>query len=212
MVGHLNSPFNFNKNNLQPFPEESYRNLWTRIQLLERPPKTLLVTSPRPMESKTTLVVNLGIIIAQAGVEVLLVDADLKQPKMHEFCCLNNTRGLTDILTMGLGIESVLQKLDQGPSIITSGLLSPRPITFNGSPEMKRFMERATSSFEVILIDSSPILQATDAVFIVSLVDGVILTLNIGATSEQDAKQAKVLLENANAQLIGVVLTNARSA
>lgn len=202
----MNSPFHNNRNYLEPSAEESYRSLWTRIQLLEQPPKTLLITSPGPMESKTILVINLSIILAQAGKKVLLVDADLRRPKLHEFCCLENTRGLTDILTMGLGIESVLQKLDYGASAITSGLLPSKPLTFNGSLEMKGFMESAASLFEVILIDSSPILQATDVVFIASLVDGVILALNIGATSEQDAKQAKALLENAKARLLGAVL------
>lgn len=186
---------------------ESYHTLRARIQSLDEPARTILITSPEAMIGKTILMVNLGITFSQVGSEILLVDADLTQPKLHKVCSIPNTKGLTDILVSGDEIKPSLQKLANGPSILTCGPPLSQALVLSSSQQIQKFIKIAVSQFDLTLIDSPPVLSGPETTLIAPFVDGVILTLQVGQTTERNAQRAKALLEAMKVRLLGVILT-----
>jgi capsular exopolysaccharide synthesis family protein len=193
---------------------EAYRHLRTSV-LLSTPghaPKTLLVTSSVPAEGKTTTAVNTAVSLAQTGANVLLVDADMRRPRLHTIFETGNARGLSNILSDDLSEAEVLSMIVQhdptGLNILTSGAIPPNPAELIGSEQMRRLINTLEGTFAHIIIDSPPIGSFTDGVLASTLVDGVLLVVHSGKTSRGVVRRTKQLLQDVGAKVFGVVLNN----
>ena len=194
---------------------EAYRHLRTSILLSTagRPPKSLLVTSSVPAEGKTTMVVNTATVLAQTGAQVLVIDADMRRPRLHHVFGLDNSDGLSAILSSDMTEADVLSKInkfrDTNIYLLSSGAIPPNPAELLGSAQMKRLLDIVGETFNYIVIDSPPIASFTDGVLISSLVDGVLLVVHGGKTSRQVVKRTREILHEVGAKIIGVVLNKA---
>lgn len=192
---------------------EAYRTLRTNIQFssIDRPLKTLLVTSTAPDEGKSITLANLAVTMAQSEQRVLLVDCDLRRPSLHSIFGLANDHGLTSaLLEQGQGELPIQATSVPGLSLLASGPLPPRPADLLGSRRMAALMDRLRASADIVLIDTSPVVAVTDAAVLAPQVDGVLLVLQAGYTRRDRAREARQILEKVKAHIIGVVLNNAR--
>ncbi|MBC8032275.1 MAG: polysaccharide biosynthesis tyrosine autokinase [Pyrinomonadaceae bacterium] len=194
---------------------EAYKHLRTSLLLSTpgRAPKTLLVTSSVPAEGKTTTVVNTATVLAQTGAKVLVIDADMRRPRLHHVFGLSNTAGLSAILSSEITEAETLAKINQYKDtniyLLSSGAIPPNPAELLGSAQMKGLLDLAGDFFQYIVIDSPPIASFTDGVLISSLVDGVLLVVHGGKTSRQVVKRTRQMLQEIGAKIIGVVLNKA---
>jgi capsular exopolysaccharide synthesis family protein len=193
---------------------EAYRHLRTSV-LLSTPghaPKTLLVTSSVPAEGKTTTAVNTALSLAQTGANVLLVDADMRRPRLHTIFETGNGRGLSNILSDDLSEAEVLSMIVQhdptGLNVLTSGAIPPNPAELIGSEQMRHLIKTLEGTFTHIIIDSPPVGSFTDGVLASTLVDGVLLVVHSGKTSRGVVRRTKQLLQDVGAKVFGVVLNN----
>lgn len=190
---------------------EAYRVLRTNIQYssVDKPLKTIVITSSGPMEGKSTTIANLAVTFAQAGRRTLLIDADLRKPMVHRIFKTLNNQGLTNFLTTQGEIKSYIrQDIIKNLDILTSGTIPPNPSEILNSKAIKNFMERVKLEYDIVLIDSPPVGSVTDASVISTYVDGTILIVKSGKVEINEAKRAKETLERVNANIIGVVLNN----
>lgn len=188
---------------------EAFRVLRTNLQFmgLERPLKRLLVTSAIRSEGKTTVATNLAVVFAQAGSSVCLVDADLRQAGVSRLFGLENLQGLSNLVEGHGELEQVLQAGPvQGLSLLTSGPVPPNPVELLGSSRMGHLLQQLSDRFDVVVLDSSPVLSATDAAVLSLQVDGVILVAEAGGVTRQRVVQARSALQAVNARVLGTVL------
>ena len=190
---------------------EQFRTVRTSIQFssVDTDLRSIVVTSPNPAEGKSTITANLAIVFAQQGKRVLLIDADLRKPTVHYTFDLENHIGLTNILTKQATLEkSVKTTRQENLWILTSGPIPPNPSELLGSRSMKDLLEIAKNEYDLIILDSPPVLAVTDAQVLSNSTDGVVLVISSGNTQKDSAKKAKELLESAKAKILGVVLNN----
>jgi capsular exopolysaccharide synthesis family protein len=175
-------------------------------------PKTLLVTSSIPSEGKTTTAVNTALSLAQTGASVLVLDADMRRPRLHTIFELDNTRGLSSILSDELSEAEILSMVHQheatGLNILTSGAIPPNPAELIGSEQMRRLIKTLEGTFTHIIIDSPPVGSFTDGVLAATLVDGVLLVVHSGKTSRGVVRRTRQLLQDVGAKVFGVILNN----
>jgi capsular exopolysaccharide synthesis family protein len=191
---------------------ETYRALRTSILLSTvEPAKSVVVTSSLEDEGKTTTATNLAITLAQMEKMVLLVDADLRKPKVHTLFGLDNSIGLSSFLARQVVRDMI--KTTQVPhlSIITSGPLPPNPSELLGSARMKEFLNIVTDKFDIVIFDTAPIITVTDTTILSDLVDGTVVVIRSSKTTFDVAKRGVKLLRDINAKILGVVLNNVDS-
>ena len=192
---------------------EAYRTLRTNIMFagVEKPVKTLLVTSPVPDEGKSTTLANLAVTLAQSGHKTILVDADLRRPSQHTLWGVPNDRGLTSVMLDNTLIANPpLQETGVANlQLLTSGPQPPNPADLLLSKAMDLIVEALRSRVDYVLFDAPPVLAVTDALVLVGKVDGVLLVIKAGATRRDQAEKARDALNRVNARIIGVALTNA---
>lgn len=193
---------------------EAYRQLRTSILLSSagHAPKSLLITSSLPSEGKTTTATNTAISLAQTGAKVLIIDADMRRPRLHSVFNIENGDGLSTILSTELTEKEILDvvKHDEGTklNLLTSGPIPPNPAELIGSEQMANLLKLLQGHFTHVVVDSPPITSFTDGVLIASMVDGVILVVHAGKSSRQVVRRARQLLQDVGAKIFGVVLNN----
>lgn len=210
---------------------EAYRSLRTNIQFLsfEREAKVLLFSSSSPREGKTTTIVNLALTMAQSGNRVLLVDADLRKPKVDRIFGLDRDRGLseiilgnhdwhscvktvTDIITGEFGLsEIILTPGIDNLHIITCGAIPPNPSELLNSDSMDQFLKETRDEYDMVLFDCSPVLPATDTAVLGRKTDGVVFVYAFGKVPRGSLKRSKAQLETVKVRVIGVVLNGIRN-
>lgn len=193
---------------------EAYRVLRTNLQFssLDKPLKSLVVTSPNPVEGKSTTVANLAVVMAQAGKRVILVDADLRRPALHRLFRLPNDRGLTDLLLDSRqALDGHLQPTGvENLRLLSTGALPPNPSELLGSQRMAALVERLESEADAVLFDSPPSLAVADASVLATQTDGVLLVADAGRTRPNRAAEAVERLRQVGANLVGVALNRLR--
>lgn len=188
---------------------EAFRVLRTNLQFaaVDRELKVILVTSASPNEGKSTVAQYLAQSISQTGKKVLALDTDLINPSLHLRFGIANQQGLSNLI-VGDADFTVSTQLKEYPnlSVITSGPIPPNSSELLGSSRMKHVMDRLREEYDVIVVDSPPILPVTDAIVVSSLADGVILVVQAGRSRSGDVRHAQEVLEAAHANVLGVVL------
>jgi non-specific protein-tyrosine kinase len=188
---------------------EAFRMLRSNLRFYskDRSLGTLLITSPSPEEGKSVITVNLSATMAVSGLRVVVVDADLRRPRLHKLYGLDLDEGLTGFLVDGK-LDGKLQPTEvEGVSILTRGdELPPNPTELLGSQSMGELLQQISSQTDVVLIDSPPVLPVADSALLASMVDGVLLVLEAGRTRPAAAQQAIKNIQNGGGNLVGVVL------
>ncbi len=193
---------------------EAYRHLRTSILLSTagRAPKSLLITSSLPSEGKTTTATNTAISLAQTGAKVLIIDADMRRPRLHSIFNVENGVGLSTLLASELSDRDIDSAIKQDEKtklfLITSGPIPPNPAELIGSEQMANLLASLQTRFTHVVVDSPPIASFTDGVLIASMVDGVILVVHAGQSSRQVVRRSRQLLQEIGAKVFGVVLNN----
>jgi capsular exopolysaccharide synthesis family protein len=191
---------------------EAYRHLRTSILLSTagRPPRTLLITSSVPSEGKTTTAVNTFLSLGQTGAKVLIIDADMRRPRLHSIFNLNNDNGLSALLSREASesevAAAVQRDTESGLDVLTAGPVPPNPAELIGSEQMLRLISTVTKSYTHVVIDSPPIAAFTDGVLIAAMVDAVLLVVHSGKSSRKVVARARRLLQDVGARIVGVVL------
>ncbi|MCX5686372.1 MAG: polysaccharide biosynthesis tyrosine autokinase [Candidatus Omnitrophica bacterium] len=190
---------------------EAYRSIRTSILFsssFDAPLKSLVFTSPAPQEGKTATLCNIGIAMAQNQKKVLLVDADMRNPRLHEVFKKENKEGLSTFLSrQRVGLATLLQKTDiENLNLVTSGTNPPNPSELLASPRLKDFIDAAGNEFDFILFDTPPIAILTDAAILSGCADGVILVVESGKTPKRIMERISKILSDAKAKVIGVIL------
>jgi non-specific protein-tyrosine kinase len=191
---------------------EAYRTLRTNLDFasLDEALKTLVITSAGVGEGKSTTLANLAVVSAQAGREVVLVDADLRRPTLHQMFGLANDVGLTTMMMDDGALDAppLQQTAVEGLSVLTSGPLPPNPADLMGSRRMEEVVAALAGEADQVFFDSPPVVAVTDAAVLATKVDGVLLVISSGKTRRELARTAVQRLEQINARLVGTVLTN----
>lgn len=192
---------------------EFCRNIRTSVNFSARddgkPPRRLLITSAGPREGKTTTSINLGITFAATGRRVCLVDADLRRPSLHHAFGLGNEHGLSSFISGDSTSDEVVQETPQpGLFIIPSGPRPPNPAEMLGSADCRAALDRLNEIFDLVIIDSPPVVAVTDAVVLSTDVDGVIMVIKSFKVAKDLVLQAKRMLTDIDARLIGVILND----
>ena len=191
---------------------EAYRTLRTNVEFTSVDSKTkkIMITSSGPREGKSTTAANLAVSIAQAGKSVLVIDADLRNPTQHKLFELGNFEGLSNFLVQDEeGQNFIKQTAVPGVRVLTGGPIPPNPAELVGSQRMKRLIEEVSEQFDVVLIDTPPIIAVTDAAILAQEVDGVILVLASGEVNKEYAQRAKEQLDKVGAKILGAIINKA---
>jgi len=188
---------------------ESFRVLVTNLQFLDvdKGCKIFAITSPLAGEGKSTTSVNMAISLAQAGKRTLLLEADLRRPKVSEYLGLESVVGLTTVLIGRAELHEVIQPWgDFGLDVVTSGAIPPNPAELIQSKAMGSLLDTLRESYDVVIVDCPPMLPVADAALLASEADGAILVVRHGKTTKDQADQARQRLNSVGAALLGTVL------
>jgi capsular exopolysaccharide synthesis family protein len=194
---------------------EAYRHLRTSLLFSSagRPPQSILITSSQPSEGKTTTAVNTAITLAQADADVVIIDCDLRRPRLHTYFDLENSQGLTNYLSGERNTENLIKTCKTLPrlKVITSGPIPPNPAELLSSQEMKNLIQFLRGKYKHIIIDSPPAISFTDAAILSTVVDGVILVAMAGKSSLHLMRRFKHRAGALGARIYGVVLNGLKS-
>lgn len=198
--------------NSKSIVSESYRTLRTNIQYssFDKEIRSILITSAQSGEGKSIVSGNLALSFAQNEKSVILVDCDLRKPSVHKNFKLSNLVGLSDVLVGKEELESAVQKYSDGLSILTSGKETPNPAEMLSSKSMSELLKVLGSKYDIVILDSSPITAVTDAQILSTKVDGTILVVRAAKTKSGDIIEAKELLNNVGANIIGAILNSVK--
>lgn len=193
---------------------EAYRTLRTNLEFtsLDKPIRSMVVTSASPEEGKSTTLANLAVTVAQAGKKVILVDCDLRRPSLHQIFDARSTPGFTDMMRDDALMHQPPLQETGVPNLylLPSGTIPPNPAELLASRRMSEVIAALQQHAEMVLFDAPPVIAVTDAAVLASKVDAVLLVLSAGKTKREHAQKAKTLLDKVNAHLIGTVLNNVK--
>jgi capsular exopolysaccharide synthesis family protein len=188
---------------------ESFRRLRTNLQFVDvdHPAKVIVITSSVPEEGKSTTAVNLAIAFAEAGKRVLLIEADLRRPRVAEYLNLDGALGLSNVLAGQVAIETVLQQWGRRDLwVLTSGSIPANPSELLGSRSMSNLIETQRERFDITIIDTPPLVPVTDAAVVAAKAEGAVLVTRFGKTPQARIKTALDALHAVDATVLGCVL------
>jgi capsular exopolysaccharide synthesis family protein len=189
---------------------EAFREFRTNLQFLEvdDPPRVFVVTSARPAEGKSTTAINIALALAEADQDVVLVEGDMRLPKFDKYLNLIGSVGFSTVLTGRASLPEVLQQTRfPGLTVLTSGPVPPNPSELLGSLAAKKILSELRGGFDYVIIDSSPLLAATDAAVLAAESDGVLMIARFGETKRDQLAHAIGNLENVGARILGAIFT-----
>lgn len=188
---------------------EAFRQLRTNIQFIEAAEgrKSIVVTSSIPSEGKSSTIANLAIAMADTGAKVLLIDCDFRKPKMHKYFSVEGAVGLTNLLIGQVKANDVIQRWGRKHlDLLPAGQVPPNPSELLGSDAMKNFLAKAEKDYDVVLIDSAPLLPVTDAAILSKLTGGVALVVAVGKTTKPQLSAALGHVEAVNGRILGFIM------
>lgn len=188
------------------FAVETYRTLRTNVTFMgvDRPLRIVQITSPLAAEGKTTTATNLAVVLAQAGDKVLLVDADLRKPRVHDVFGLDGSRGLTNVL-LGDQPELYIHVIDENLSLLCAGEVPPNPSEMLSSRRLAEVLQELAEVYDWVVVDSSPVLPVSDAVALSRNVDGTIVVAQAGRTTRRQLMNSLDQLQQVSATMVGLV-------
>jgi capsular exopolysaccharide synthesis family protein len=193
-------------------PAEAYRTLRTNVGFLARTNELRLISiaSPSMGEGKTTTTANLAVALAHSGKRVIAVSCDLRKPRLHRFFDLKNDSGITSILTDGLSVPQVAQRVPGLDTlrVIASGPVPHNPAELLGSEEMEQLLQDLRSYADFVLIDTAPVLVVSDALAVAQKTDGVVLVVDASTTMRGAVRATREQLELVGANIVGAVFND----
>ena len=193
---------------------EAYRSLRTNLlyAVVDRPLKVVLLTSPGPSEGKSTTCANLGAVLAQAGNSTLLIDADLRTPRLHKFFGIRNMRGVMNVLSGENKLSEVLVEPLPSLSIVPTGPIPSNPSELLGSDRFASLIEEARELFDYVVLDSPPVGLVPDPVVVATQADAVLLVVDAQGTRKESLRKAMRSLQSVGANVLGTVMNNVEAS
>ncbi|MEU5532153.1 polysaccharide biosynthesis tyrosine autokinase [Streptomyces sp. NPDC020362] len=188
---------------------EAFRKLRANLQFaqVDDPPKVIVVTSPVPGEGKTTTSVNLALSLADAGMRTCLIDADLRRPSVARTFGLVEEAGLTTVLIGQAGVEDVAQQAGGRLTVLTSGPLPPNPTELLSCGRMAEVLRELADGYDVVIVDSAPLLPVADTIGLAPLADGVLLVVRASKTGRDQIRNAAESLSRTGVRILGTVFS-----
>ena len=192
---------------------EAYRTLRTNLlySFVDDPPKVIVVSSAVPREGKSFVCANLGMVLAQAEKSTLIMDCDLRDPKMHKIFGLQNLFGVADVLAGQHSLQEVSQESRPGLKVVTSGTLPADPVNLLGSERFAELLAQARQEFDYVLLDSPPIRAGSDAAVLAHQGDGILFVVDAQNTRRWVLQRSVRSLESVGANVLGTVMNNVES-
>jgi capsular exopolysaccharide synthesis family protein len=190
---------------------DAYRALQINFAFVnhDRVLKSILVTSPGPGEGKTLTAINMAQVFSGNKVKTLLVDCDLRRPMVHKVLAINDEPGLTNVLINKVTLEQVIHKFqNEYLYVLSCGKLPPNPSEILDTSKMRELLAQFKNEYDLIILDSPPLIAVTDALVLSTMVDGVCLVIKSSRTSQEAALKAKQLLKNSRTRIIGTILND----
>jgi capsular exopolysaccharide synthesis family protein len=195
---------------------EAYRTLRTSIQFMavDHPSKLLQITSAAQGEGKTTTSANLAVAMAQAGSRVVLVSCDLRKPRIHEFFDLSNEQGLTSVLLGAMNVHEALEPVAEVGNlfVLGSGPIPPNPSELLAGAQARQIFKQLSEEFDIVLLDSSPVLPVADGSVLAGIADAVMLVASANVSTKRDITRSMELLDRVSANVVGTILNRAVAA
>ena len=196
--------------NSKSLVSESFRTLRSNLQLSEfgKSLKVIVITSSNPNEGKSEVSINLAACLAQQGKKVIIIDADMRKPTQHKLTELNNNEGLSTFLLKKSGVDSINELTIDGVNldVLPSGPIPPNPSEMLASSVMKQSLKEFEEFYDYVIIDTPPLLAATDAQILASIADATLLVVDIKKSKRRQVIEAKRRLDHVGAKLLGVVM------
>ena len=198
------------KNNPSSPIAEAYRKIATNIEFsnIDNEIKTIMVTSAKQDEGKTTTICNLAMVMTELKKSILLMDLDLRKPAVHKQFELSNKKGLTDLLINKDDYKTYIQNVYPGLDVLTTGMIPANPAEIINSRTLKELIKEMATSYDYIFLDAPPVMLVSDPITISTYANAVILAIEHGKTEKELAKKAVDSLKQVNANIIGAVFNN----
>lgn len=190
---------------------EAYRTLRANLSFysLDKPLRTLVITSPAASEGKSTTLANLAVTMAQSGRRTILADCDLRRPTQHELFGLSMSPGLTNFILDEVSELPLQPTSIENLWLLSSGTKPPNPADMLGAARMDQVIAQLVDKADIVLFDAPPVMAAADAAILGAKADGVLLVIQAGKTRRDHSERAREILEKAKARIVGATLTNA---
>lgn len=192
---------------------EQFRTIRTNIQfsMIDKELKSIIFTSSGPFEGKSTVAANIASVFSDQGKRVCLIDTDMRKPTVYRTFNLQNTVGLSSLITSrALEIKDVVQEIEGTDlDVITSGPIPPNPSELLNSSRMNELIKKLEEEYDLVLFDMPPVVSVTDAQIMATKTDGVVFVVRRGIAHTDDVKHAKELLDMVHANVLGVVFNGA---
>lgn len=193
---------------------EAYRTLRTNLlyAFIDNPPKVIVLSSPGPGEGKSTTCANLGVVLAQADKQVLIIDCDLRKPAIHRIFGSRNLYGIVDVLVNERSLQDTWYEPLQGLKVLSTGPIPPNPAEMVSSQRFAATIDQVRQDFDYVLIDAPPIGLVSDPIVLATQGDGVLLVLDAQNTRKGAVKQSVRSLEAVGANVVGTVMNNTKAS
>ncbi|MGO4599383.1 polysaccharide biosynthesis tyrosine autokinase [Terrabacter sp. 2RAF25] len=192
---------------------EAFRSLRTNLQFIDvaNPPKSIVITSSLPGEGKSTTTANLALSLADTGLKVVVIEGDLRRPRLLDYLGFEGSVGLTDVLVGRVDVEDVLQPFGRtGLRLLGAGPIPPNPSELLGSANMEQLVTDLSERYDYVLIDAPPLLPVTDAAVLSTIVDGALVVVGAGVAQREHVRRALESLEAVNGSVLGLILNRVK--